>query len=79
MEKSNIVFTVRRVSVIFVIVNGENNLYIQATIVHDVSKYGVGNAKLYHGTSVILLVLFVLQYVTGAVLSVLYVFGLDVS
>lgn len=42
-------------------------------------KYGVGNGKLYHGIAVTLLVLFLLQYVTGAVLSMLYVFGLHAS
>jgi hypothetical protein len=46
---------------------------------HETIKFGVGNGKMYHGFSVILLTLFLLQYVTGAILSMLYVYGLDAS
>lgn len=46
---------------------------------HETMKFGVGNGKMYHGFSVILLTLFLLQYVTGAILSMLYVYGLDAS
>ena len=45
----------------------------------DAVKYGVGHTKFYHGLSVALLVMFLVQYVTGAFISSLYIYGLEAS
>ena len=48
-------------------------------LVHDAVKYGVGHTKFYHGLSVALLAMFVLQYATGAFVSSLFAYGLELS
>lgn len=42
-------------------------------------KYGLGNGKLYHGLAFALLIMFVLQYATGAVLSCMVIYSISGS
>lgn len=42
-------------------------------------KYGLGNGKLYHGLAFALLIMFVLQYLTGATLSCMLIYSITGS